>query len=250
MNSSLLLKAIPAAVLASLLITGGCSSNNNNNHQSGGEPEPPVEVPVSLDATGIYDGTLETDSGDVALVRLVLGRGGETSINLQTDDSGRANRILWGNSDGSDAELTFTGDDTANGTSVTVSLAIDADTVSGQLDLTDIKGNFQLSRNASSDAEVDLAALAGDYARTNVDGTLTRLQIAADGTVTVDGACDGSGSVASIDAQVNIYQLSSTASCLSVDGLFTVETLAAAGDVLSVSGVSDSAGYAADFYRL
>lgn len=202
------------------------------------------------DAAGIFDGTLVTSSDDVALMRLVMNRNGQTSINLQTTDRERTDIVLWGLSNGNadDNKISFKGVDTSTGGLVSLELTLSDATVSGELALASLDGNFQLQRVIES-AQGDGFTLTGRYGRNQSNGEVIELDISEAGTVAVSGACQGAGYVKSSNAQLNIYELRTYAACLDIDVLLTREQLTSPGDVLSLSGVSSTEGYAADFYR-
>ncbi len=238
-------------VLTGSLISGCSDSSDSRGGQGPTEPPEPPEPPeISLDETGIYSGTLETDEGDVALMRIKLGRDGSTAISLQEDDSEQATTILWGESDGSDGAITFTGRDLGSGGNVSVDLQFSENSSTGRLELGDLNGDFSLDLEALSSNSSDLSSLSGDFARSDPVPGQSLLSISADGTVELSGDCASSGTASVIDPAVNLYQLSLESDCLSLEALISLEAIETDSDLVSITGDDDNEGAAVNFYRI
>ncbi len=221
-------------VVMGLALLAGCSDDSGDTVVVG----PP---PVDIAATGSYAGTLEGDDGDVALMKVVLARSGETSITLQTDDDERADIVLWGASDSDGTSISFEGT-TASGADAMLDMQIDGTTLTGRMDSAGVQGAFSLPMTAFSGRSGALADVAGTYLRvTNLGGELS-LDIAADGAVTLAGACDGGGSLREVDTAVNLYLLQLDAPCISAEALVTREDLVSESDhiVLQGEGLADA----------
>lgn len=78
---------------------------------------------------------------------------------------------------------------------------------SGSLRLAQISGDYQLDIDSFSAGASSLRAVSGSYARNDNLPGLSRLQDSEDGSVQFTGSCEGAGSVATIDEQVNLYRL-------------------------------------------
>jgi hypothetical protein len=235
---------IVCSMMTTLLVA--CSDGSDSRSSGGSPPEPEV----SLDETGTYSGSLVTDSGDVALMSLVLARDGTTAITLETDDSERATVILWGTSDGDNGEITFEGSDTSNGDAVSVAIQVTGDEASGTLNLDGISGNYKLLLEAYSARVSNLQTIAGNYARDDNLTGLTELTINEDGAVQLQGECEATGLVSEIDNQVNLYHLTLDSDCAALDVLVSLQDIEVEEDVLSLSGDGGDSGFARDFYRL
>jgi hypothetical protein len=232
--------------LPSLSLLVACSDGSSRHNDDITLPVPEV----SLEETGSYSGTLETSDGDVALMTLVLARDGTTAISLETDDSEQASIVLWGESDGSQGAITFTGRDTRSGESVTVDLQFEGETATGQLQLADISGSYELAIEDFSQRSGELGNIVGDYARVDNPGGLSQWHIGEDGSVQVSGACEASGSIQAIDDAVNIYHLTTESDCAGLDVLISRQDIEAEGDVLALSGASEEKGISTDLYRI
>ena len=234
---------------ALLMLIAGCSDSSNYSQPV---TEPPIdpEPVTSLAATGIYQGTAELEQGDVALMTLVMARTGETTLTFETDDSERASIILWGESDGDDREIHFSGSDVDKGNDVALNLQVSGTQISGELDLASLKGNFILSQSPTSERASSLTEVAGKYAlQDEIDG-LTVLEIDTDGSARLSGACDASGSISIVDEAVNIYQLTLSSDCLDLEALVSSEDIETTMDVLSLSGSGGDKGLSFAMYRI
>lgn len=238
-------------VLTGSLLSGCSDSSDSRGGQDPTEPPEPPEPPqVSLDETGIYSGTLETDEGDVALMRIKLARDGATAISLQEDDSEQATTILWGESDGSGGNLTFSGRDLGSGGSVSVDLQFSEDSSTGRLELGDLNGDFSLTLEDISANSSDLATLSGEYARTDPIPGQSLLSVSADGTIELSGDCASTGTASVIDPEVNLYRFSLQSDCLTLDALISLEAVETDNDLVSLTGDDDDQGVAVNFYRI
>jgi hypothetical protein len=234
--------------LAGLLLVG--CSDSSDSRPGGGTPPPDPEPEISLDETGIYDGTLELDNGDVALMRLKLARDGTTVITLDTDDDENPDVVLWGESEGGDGDIRFTGFDATGGENVTIDLQITEGTASGRLDLSSLPGEFSLPLDEIGAGGGSLDRIAGEYARTsNLDG-VSQLSIAADGAVKLEGTCEAEGTASQIDTEVNLYRITMESECLNLDALLSLEEVETEGDIVSIDGDIEQGGLALDFYRI
>lgn len=222
-----------------------CSDSNNSNGNS-----TPPEPEVSLEETGIYSGSVVTDEGDVALMRLTLARDGSTAVTLQTDDTEQATILLWGESDGSEGSITFSGSDTDTGDSASVDFLVEGDSASGRLELSNITGDFQLLLDAFSDRASNSGVIAGEYARNDNTLGITQLTIDNDGNASLTGACEATGSVSAIDDTVNIYQLELDGDCITLSALVSMQDLEESNDVLATDGDAGDSGISLAFYRL
>ena len=231
------------------LLLGGCS-DGSDHLAGGGTPPPDPEPEISLDETGIYDGTLELDNGDIALMRLKLARDGTTAITLDTDDDERPDVVLWGESEGGEGDITFAGSDAANGENVTIDLQVTEGTASGRLDLSGLPGEFSLSMDEMATRGGRLDRLAGEYARASNLGGLSQLSIAANGDVKLTVNCEADGTASEIDTEVNLYRITVESECVSLDGLISLEDLESEGDIVSIAGENGESGLALDFYRI
>ena len=240
-------RSLVAALL--LLMVTACSDSSDHRQPT---PEPPIEPePVTdLSATGIYHGTLETEQGDVALMTLTLARTGETSITFETDDSEQASIILWGESEGDENEISFSGSDANNGDSVALDLLVSEQELTGELDMASLKGSFSLSQSVLSERASDLENVAGQYARQDAIEGQTVLEIDTDGNASLSGICDASGSISIVDDQVNIYLLTLSSDCADIQALVSSEDIETAMDVLSLTGSSGDKGINAALFRL
>lgn len=224
-----------------------CSDNNNN----GGQPPPtPPDPVISLDETGIYSGTVETDDGNVALMQLTLARNGVTAITFQSDDSERATTILWGESDGGSGSISFQGSDTATDTSVTVDISVEGTSASGRLDIPGINGDFVLQLASYSSRDSGLALVAGDYDRNDNLGGLSELSIDSAGAVQLSGVCEASGSISEIDTSINIYRLELDSDCIALDALVSLQDIEVESDVLAIDGDGGDGGVSLAFFRI
>lgn len=236
------LATIILAMLSALLIA--CSDGSDSRNDGGGGPG------SNIDETGIYSGTLETDSGDVVLMGLQLARDGTTAITLEPDDSERPSIVLWGISDGQDGAVTFEGDDTDSGESVRTDISFSGTVATGSLQVADISGNYQLDIETFSDRSSSLQALSGRYARNDNLPGLSELTVNDDGSVQLSGDCDGAGSVSTIDDQVNLYRLELEGGCAELDVLVSLQDIEVEEDVISLAGDGGDGSFAFDFYRL
>ena len=234
-----------SAVLLPLLIA--CSDDDNNNSPT---PEPPIEPEVpSLNATGLYSGTVETTAGDVALMTLVLARTGQTAISFETDDSEIATIVLWGSSDGNDTDVEFDGADTDTQNSTKVSLVFAGDLVTGELSLDTVAGSFSLKKTSYSDRGSSLNSVAGTYLRNDNANGLTSLIIADDGAVQLTGFCEASGTVAMVDDAVNIYTIELSSDCIELDALLSLQDGEVANDTLVITGAGGDRRVSLALYR-
>ena len=149
---------------------------------------------------------------------------------------------MWGESTGNDSELSFSGADADSGDRVAIDLQVSDEGVSGKLNLAALKGGFSLSQTATSGRAGSLDQLAGQYARNDAIDGLTALVIGADGSAELSGPCDTSGSIATIDEQVNIYLLTLSSPCLDLEALVSSEDIETTMDVLSLTGSRGDAG--------
>lgn len=238
-----------------LLALTACSDGSDRRAVETPIPVPPIPEPevTDLDATGIYSGTLITPEGDVALMTVVLARTGETSITLETDDSERANIVLWGLSSGSDgeSEIPFDGVDTNSGDSISVTLLADNGAITGDLALgSTIAGSFDLPMTHYSADDSSLALVAGSYSRVdNIDGQ-TVLEVSDDGSAQLSGSCSASGTVSVIDSDVNIYALVLESDCISVDALLSLQSSEVSADTMVISGTTEAGGLSFALYRI
>jgi hypothetical protein len=243
------MKKLSVGLLSVLLlpIIAACNGNNNNNNNN----EPPPSAPdISLEETGIYSGTIETDDGNVALMQLTLARNGVTAITLQTDDSERATKVLWGESDGESGSLTFQGSDTATDASVTVDIFVEGVTASGRLDIPGINGEYVLQLDSFSSRDSGLALVAGDYDRNDNLGGLSELSIDSTGAVQLSGACEASGSIIEIDTNINIYRLELDSDCIALNALVSLQDIEVESDVVAIDGDGGDDGFSLAFYRI
>ena len=238
------LATIILAMLSALLLA--CSDGSDSRNDGGGGPGPGA----NLDETGIYSGTLVTDSGDVVLMSLQLARDGTTAITLETDDSERPSIVLWGTSDGQNGAVTFEGEDTDSGESVSTDIAFSGTVATGALQVADINGNYELDIESFSARSSSLQALSGRYARNDNLPGLSELTVNGDGSVQLSGACDGTGSVFTIDDQVNLYRLELDGGCSDLDVLVSLQDIEVEEDVISLAGGGSDGSFAFDFYRL
>ena len=237
---------LTCVIATSLLM--GCS-DGSDSRPGGGTPPPGSEI--SLDETGIYSGTLETDSGQVALMRLKLARDGTTAILLDTDDDETPNIILWGESDGENGAITFAGTDTGSKDSISIDLQVENGEANGRLELSSgVAGDYRLAIDQLSDRPSDLRSIAGEYARDDNLNGLRTLTISPDGSVQLSGPCQAAGSATAIDAAVNLYHLTLDSDCVSLDALVSLEDVTAEEDLVSVTGDTGQGGLALDFYRI
>ena len=191
-----------------------------------------------------------TDSGDVVLMSLQLARDGTTAITLETDDSERPSIVLWGTSDGQNGAVTFEGEDTDSGESVSTDMAFSGTVATGTLQVADISGNYELDIESFSARSSSLQALSGRYARNDNLPGLSELTVNDDGSVQLSGACDGTGSVFTIDDQVNLYRLELDGGCSDLDVLVSLQDIEVEEDVISLAGGGSDGSFAFDFYRL
>ena len=231
------------SMLSALLLA--CSDGSDSRSDSG-----PPEPGTDLDETGIYSGKLVTDGGDVALMSLMLARDGSTAITLETDDSERPTRVLWGKSDGQNGTITFEGSDTDSGDSVTADISFSGTTARGSLEVADIRGDYQLDIGAFSARASSLQAVSGSYARNDNLSGLSELKVDEDGSVQLTGTCEGVGSVATIDSQVNLYRLELDSECADLEVLVSLQDIETEEDVISLAGSDGDSSFAFDFYRL
>lgn len=239
---------LPVYLLAAVFLIG--CSDDSDSRPGGGTPPPEPEPEISLDETGTYSGTLETDNGEVALMQLKLARDGTTAITLDTDDDETPDRLLWGKSDGGDGAIVFSGNDTDDGDDVSIDIQVSEGVASGRLELSGVTGGFSLPTDDFSHRPSSLQRLAGDYARGgNVEG-VSRLRIAPDGSVQLTGSCLASGSITEIDAEVNLYRVKLNSDCADLDALLSLEDVDAEGDVISMAGTGRDGGLVLEYYRI
>jgi hypothetical protein len=234
---------LPVLLPTLLLLSVGCSDSNNSSRGNTPDPE------VSLDETGIYTGTVETDDGDVALMSLLLARDGKTAITFQTDDSERATIILWGDSDGADGVITFEGTDTSTDESVTVDIQVDGDQATGRVDLNNLEGNYSLVISELSGRASSLANLAGEYARDDNLTVLSQLSVAGDGSASLSGECEATGSAREIDPAVNLYYFELESDCIKLEALVSLQDIEVENDVYFIAGDGGENGEAISLYR-
>jgi len=246
-NIKLLLAAGLLALLTACDNGGGGGGNGNPGPEQPEQPEPEPEI--SLDETGSYRGSLQTSTGDIALLTLFLARDGATAIGIETDDSERPAIVLVGQSSGEGGAIDFSGSDTRDGSSVALDIAFEGGVASGNLSIAGLDGEYQLQRDAYSERSGELAAIAGDYAREDSATGPAELSIAEDGSVSFSGPCSASGTLSSGDVAVNLYRLQLSGDCIDLDVLLSREDVAAEGDVLVLLGVDGEAAYASQFYR-
>ena len=234
---------------ALLMLIAGCSDSSNYSQPV---TEPPIdpEPVTSLDATGIYQGTAELEQGDVALMTVVLGRSGETSITFETDDSEQASIILWGKSEGDEDEIHFSGSDTDRGDSVAIYLRVNGKELNGEVDMASLKGSFSLSQSTTSERASSLGEVAGKYVRQDAIDGQSVLEIDTDGSARWSGACDAPGTISIVDAEVNIYQLELSSDCLDVEALISNEDRESTGDVLLLTGDGGDSSLSIALYRI
>lgn len=237
------LAIISLSILSALLLA---CSDGSDSRSDGNTPAPGA----NLDETGVYSGTLVSDSGDVALMSLLLARDGTTAITLNTDDSERPTIVLWGTSDGQNGAITFEGSDTDNGNSVSTDISFSGSTAIGSLQVADISGNYQLDIESFSARASSLQAVSGSYARNDNLPGLSELKVSEDGSVQLTGACEGAGSVSTIDNQVNLYRLELDSDCANLDVLVSLQGIEVEEDVISLAGDGGDSSFAWDFYRL
>jgi hypothetical protein len=221
------------AAVTALLLLAACSSDSSDSS----------DAEVSLDETGIYSGTLETPSGDVALVRAVIARTGEAVLTIENNDSEIAGLILSGNVDSS-LQLNGELSDSVSNESVALSLEITDAVLTSSLESAAISGAINLVQMDTSQG-ADLSRLAGEYVK--VSGTtIETITISEEGSFTLSGKCEAEGNAFVIDELVNLYQLDTDSECSSLGSLATLSSLEVTNDILQVDGKNGTI----EFFRI
>lgn len=230
---------------ATLLAIVGCSDDSD----SVPEPMPPIEPPeppaTSLDETGIYTGTLEGSAGEVALLRIVLARSGETSVTLQEDDTEQATRIALGATEGDAEALTTDADELLQGAALSLQWSVTEGSGSVELEADGLMGSADVSRLASSDEALTADEIAGTY----LGAVGLQLELTAAGDAEVTGACTAEGSWQQPDAAVNVLLVTVDGDCGELTALGFLDTLETPADVLVLEGGSDTRPLSVDLFR-
>lgn len=228
----------------------GCSDGSDRSTAVEPPAPPPPPPPVTeLAEQGTYTGTLETSTGDVALMSLLLATDGTTAIALDTDDDERNDIVLWGESTGENGDISFGGRGGRNGDEVSVDLVVEQGQASGQLQLQGLAGEFTLAMAPYSDRPGGIADVAGHYTRLdNITGQ-TQLDISTSGEANLSGSCSASGEVTEINTAANLVRLQLSSDCLELDALISRQDTAAEDDTLQITGFDQGSSYSTTLYR-
>lgn len=219
------------AALCTLILACSDSSDRRPNMPDPEPPEPPAVT--DLDATGVYQGLIATEDGDVALLRVTLARDGGTAVAIETGDGEEADILLWGSTEEAAGELDFNGRDSRDGSEVALTWTVDEGVLRGVIHLTGLNGEAMapLADNTTAGDPP-----TGSFARQDSLDGFTRLTLAEDGTVTLEAPCAGSGELSAPDPAVNVYRLTVDSDCLQWEALVSRDSLDGAAGLLSVTG--------------
>ncbi|CAH0991199.1 hypothetical protein SIN8267_01301 [Sinobacterium norvegicum] len=221
---------------ATTVLLTACDSDSNSDNS-------PAASAVELANSGLYTGTIQRDNGDVALIRGYLAASGEAVITIEADDSEQATHIVHGNVD---ENYLLSGEITDGTTSETVSIALTAtsEQLNTSIDSSLFSGDLSSLLQAGT-ASASLDTVSGQFSRIDGDDRTT-LSIDADGSFSLSGPCQDSGTIAVIDSAINLYSVTTEQSCGQLGLLATLDSIEVDNDVLRLVGPLGEV----DYFRL